>query len=98
MLATEGSNKLQAMDPLYEMEFFYVALFETRNTHAMVMTQVVLVLSPLPTIRCSKRDGVMRLNILFCSEPSTCQITQCRIQTLREGRGAVFQKIFSGLV
>ena len=64
VLATEGSNKLQAMDPLYEMEFFYVTLFETRNTHAMVMTQVVLVLSPLPTIRCSKRDGVMRLNIL----------------------------------
>ena len=64
MLATEGSNKFQAMDPLYEMEFFYVALFETRNTDAIVMTQVVLVLSPLPTIRCSKRDGVMRLNIL----------------------------------
>ena len=63
MLATEGSNKFQAMDPLYEMEFFYVARFETRDTHAMVMTQVVLVLSPLPTITCSKHDGVMRLNI-----------------------------------
>ena len=64
MLATAGSNKFQAMDPLYEMEFFYVACFETLNTHAMVMTQVVLVLSSLPTIRCPKRDGVMRLNIL----------------------------------
>ena len=65
MLATEGSNKFQAMHPLYDMEFFYVARFETRNTtHAMVMTQAVLVLSPLPTIKCSKHDGVMRLNIL----------------------------------
>ena len=64
MLVTAGSNKFQGKDPLYEMEFFYVACFETRNTHAMVMTQVVLVLSPLPTIRCSKRDGVMRFNIL----------------------------------
>ena len=64
MLATEGSSKFQAMDPLYEMGFFYVARFETRDTHAMVMTQVVLVLSPLPTITCSKHDGVMRLNIL----------------------------------
>ena len=64
MLATEGSNKFQAMHPLYDMEFFYVARFETRNTHAMVMTQAVLVLSPLPTITCSKHDGVMRLNIL----------------------------------
>ena len=64
MLATAGSNKFQATDPLHEMEFFYVACFETRNTHAMVMTQVVLVLSPLPTITCSKHVGVMRLNIL----------------------------------
>ena len=64
MLATEGSNKFQAMDPLYEMEFLYVARFETRDTHAMVLTQVVLVLSPLPTITCSKHDGVMRVNIL----------------------------------
>ena len=64
MLATEGSNKFQAMDPLYEMEFFYVARFETRDTHAMVITQVVLVLSPLPTITCSKHVGVMRLSIL----------------------------------
>ena len=31
----------------------------------MVMTQVVLVLSPLPAIRCAKHDGVMRLNILW---------------------------------
>ena len=60
MLASEGSNKFQAMDPLYEMESFFVARFETRNTHAMVMTQVVLVLSPLPTITCSKHGGVMR--------------------------------------
>ena len=31
VLATEGSNKLKAMDPLYEMEFFYVA-FSKRGT------------------------------------------------------------------
>ena len=65
MLAAEGSisNKFQAMDPLYEVKFFYVARFETRNTHATVMTQVVLVLSPLPTITCSKHVGVKRLSI-----------------------------------
>ena len=67
-----------------------MARFETRNSHAMVMTQVVLVLSPIPTTRCSKHDGVMRLkiyNLKLPSWPCTCQITQCRIQTLRFGGG-----------
>ena len=69
-----------------------MARFETRNSHAMVMTQVVLVLSPIPTTRCSKHDGVMRLkiyNLKLLSWPCTCQITQCRIQiqTLRLGGG-----------
>ena len=78
-----------------------MARFETRNSHAMVMTQVVLVLSPIPTTRCSKHDGVMRLkiyNLKLLSWPCTCQITQCRIQTLRfEGGGRSPPKIFSAL-
>ena len=44
MSAREGSNKFQAWHPLYEMEFF---MYYSSNTHAMVMTKVVLVLSPL---------------------------------------------------
>ena len=49
MLATEGSYKFQAMDFLYEMEFlmYSVVRFEMRNSYAIVMTQVLLVLSPL---------------------------------------------------
>ena len=82
-----------------------MARFETRNSHAMVMTQVVLVLSPIPTTRCSKHDGVMRLkiyNLKLLSWPCTCQITQCRIQiqTLRLGGGGGRRsppKIFSAL-
>ena len=60
--ATEGSNKFQAWDPLYVMEFFmlYVSKHETLTRWWWHKSYLFFRL----WIRRSKHDGVMRWNIL----------------------------------